>query len=95
MALLLPRSRPRRRPASPSHPRSYAAEELRAGMIVADPDGRLGLRTAQVRVAADARPLDRYDTTQSLIDYDVPGTTATGRLRVDRLAPVWVVGGDR
>lgn len=72
----------------------YAAEELRRGMLVVDPDKRLGLHEKQVRVVADAAPIDRYDTTCVVVDYDVAGSNVTGRFTTTRLATVWVVGGD-
>lgn len=74
--------------------RPYTAEELRAGMFVIDSDQRLGLHEVQVRVVADAVPLDVYDTTNVVVDYDVVGTSITGRFTSPRLATVWVVGGD-
>lgn len=83
-----------RRRACLARPRSYAAETLLPGMLVTDPDGRLGLHEKQVRVTAEPRPLDIYDHTNVVVDWDVPGTNITGRFRTSRLAPVWVVGGD-
>ncbi|MFD6094867.1 hypothetical protein ACFVWN_07410 [Nocardiopsis flavescens] len=74
--------------------RPYAAEELRAGMLVIDPDGRLGLHEEEVRVVADADQLDIYCTADVVVDYEVAGTAITGRFTSPRLATVWVVGGD-
>lgn len=74
--------------------RTYSAEALVPGMLVVDPDGRLGLHEKQVRVAAEPRPLDIYDHTNVIVDWEVPGTNITGTFHAARLAPVWVMGGD-
>lgn len=74
--------------------RPYAAEELRAGMVVIDPDRRLGLHEKEVRVVADAAQLDKCCTANVVVDYEVDGTAITGRFTSPRLATVWVVKGD-
>ncbi|WP_435109750.1 hypothetical protein [Nocardiopsis synnemataformans] len=86
--------RTRRGAVGRHHRRAYAAEDLHKGMFVVDPDGRLGLHAAKVRVAEDSHPLDRYDTSNVVVDWEIPGTNVTGRFSAPRLAPVWVVGGD-